>query len=129
MKTDIDHFQARITACLEAAGRYTSALDLNILVLASSFRRLAIAINETEGLKESKISFATPNGALQQHPAFKAQREAEETILKQLKELNLTADGTTSNVERDPAVELMKEVIGQPGQNRARRQRIIKPDD
>ena len=123
MESDIAYYQQRIKECLEASGRYTRALDLNILVLASSLRRLSIAINETEALAAETVSVKSPNGALQQHPAFKAQREAEETILRQLKELGLTADGTRQNVERDPTADLLAEVIG------SKRTKIVKPDD
>lgn len=121
IKTDTSYYQSEIRRWLEAAAHYTAALEGNVFVLAGTFSRYAKALNETEALEN--VSVTGPNGAMQQHPAFKMQRECEESILKQLKELGLTATGTRGKVERDPAVELIEEVTG-----RTRRRKIIKPD-
>ncbi len=121
LKTEIEYYKEQIRGWLRAAGHYTSALEGNIFVLAGTMARYAKALNETAEM--DFVSFKSPNGALQQHPAYKMQRECEESILKQLKELRLTSEGTRSTVERDPAVELIQDVFG------SRRPRIVKPDN
>lgn len=93
---------------LRLAGRYTSALDTNITVAAGTLYRYTRALDEVKGLKS--LTVTTPNGALQQHPALKCMEGAEKSILNQLKELGLTAEGTRNTVEGDPLSELVQKV-------------------
>lgn len=125
LNTEIEYYQESVRRWLEAAGHYTCALDGNVFVLAGTIARYAKALNETSEL--TTVSVTGPNGAMQQHPAFKMQRECEESILKQLKELGLTAAGTKTKVERDPAVDLINEVFGTDRRQKVKR--IVKPDE
>lgn len=122
LETGIKYYERKVRQWLTAAGHYSEALDGNVFVLAGTLSRYAKALNETEEMVKVSVS---SKGALQQHPAYKMQRDCEESILKQLKELRLTAEGTRDKVRADPLVDLMAEVHGKGGA----KPKIVKPDE
>lgn len=122
MKNTIDQWEKEINSVLKVLGRNPRVLCLNVHVLAVSFYRLFLAVEETAQF--DRVSVENINGAIQQHPAFKMQIDTENSILRQLKELGLTADDTTeSDQEADRLFELMH-TIAPKSTNR----RKVKPD-
>lgn len=112
MKDEVRKYFDRLVVCLKLCGRYTEALDVTLEVLAAALYRHDQAVSDTIGLDQ--LTVPCPNGGLQLHPAYKVQIDTEEKILKYLKELGLTAEGTRERTERDNVSDMlgsMKEVL------------------
>lgn len=109
----IEAFEKTIRGCLEHAGRYTPALDLNIYALAVTLRTHAMILRQVEGLSATVLTVRTARGEIvRAHPLMAQLREAEASFLKQLKELGLTAEGTRGRSEADPLGGLLSEIRG-----------------
>lgn len=125
METTIDHYADRVRQCLQAAGKYSAALELNIFVLAGSLQSLALALAEIATLDKVTLEEKTARGSLTHvHPAFRIRMEAEESCRKQMKELGLTAIGVRQIVDRDP----MTEMLGELKDSMSKSKRTVKPD-
>lgn len=117
-----EEWEEVIWDCLDAAGRRSRALTLNVKVLAVALWRLSVSVRETSRL--DAVSLTGPNGAMQQHPAFKLQTDTEASILRQLKEMGLTAEGTAERLEEnDRLLDLLRTVGGAPATKKK-----VKPD-
>lgn len=123
MDNTVEYWENEIKNVLLATGRSPSALAINIRVLAVSLRRLMLSVEETAEF--DAVSVTGVNGALQQHPAFKVQTDTENSILRQLKELSLTADGTTDRSDdADRFTELISRIT-----NSGKTKKRIKPKE
>lgn len=103
MAKSVETFEKTIKKCLEHAGRYTPALDLNIYALAATLRTHALIMKQVQALKSTVVEMHTARGSVvRAHPLVAQLRDAEASMLRQLKELGLTAEGTRGRTEGDP---------------------------
>lgn len=125
MAKTVNDYEKLIKKCLDYAGKYTPALDLNILILAGALQSLEMAIKDIAALDSSFITIGTKNGVVyRQHPAFRVAREAEENCRKQMAELGLTAKGTQADGALD-SIAALRDAIRPKTKTR---RKIIKPD-
>lgn len=126
MPKSVSDYEKLIKNCLDHAGKYSPALDLNILILAGALVSLEIAMRDIEHLDSSLIVVETKHGVTyHQHPAFSVARAAEENCRKQMVELGLTAKGTQSEGTLDSITALRQAIKPKAGAKR----KVIKPDN
>lgn len=104
---DFNYWNNRIIDCLKAAGRYSTALDINIFVLASVLIRYVRLNNEMDN---EPCMLTGPNGSCQQHPILKLIISTEDVILKQMKLIGLSNDSNTAHVDSDPLLDILGDV-------------------
>lgn len=103
---------------------YTPALDIQILSLASALCTLEMANSDIAKLTETTVLEQTRYGSkLAPHPAFKIQRDAQDSVTRQMKALGLRAADITDAGDSDPLVELTKKIA------EADTHEIIRPDE
>lgn len=96
------YFNAVVKA-LKSVGTYNASLDMQCKSLASALRTLEIANNEIDKLDTVAVLRTTKHGQkLMPHPAFKIQRDAQDSITKQMKALGLTSADVSKATETDP---------------------------
>lgn len=126
MAKKTDEYKKDIERALRSVGTYSKSLDIQIISLAGAMRTLALANEEIDAL--DKTTYLTKNrygqDAWAPHPVFKIQREAQESVTRQMKALGLTAEQLAGNDENDPLVDLSKRVR----ESAKRRPMIVKPD-
>lgn len=121
----VSTYENKIKKCLEEAGRYCPALSLNIYMLACAFETHAAIMKKFAGLKSTVAEVKTRTGTIyRDHPLINQLRAAEVSILKQLKELGLTAEGTRGRAKGDALADLLETVRGET----RKRRRPVKPD-
>lgn len=105
-------YKAEIVSALKAAGKYSKSLDIQILSLAGALCTLSKANDEIDGLDKVTIEVISRYGneTLAPHPVFKIQKDAQDSITRQMKALGLTAEDLTAAVDDDPLIELTKKV-------------------
>lgn len=126
MAKKVSEYKKDVTRALRAAGRYSKSLETQVLSLAGAIRTLEMANEEIDGLEQVTIDVTTRYGNKSKapHPAFRVQKEAQESVTRQMKALGLTAADLTGSDERDPLIELTKKVIESP----RRRNLNIRPE-
>lgn len=102
-----NYWESKIRECLTTAGRYSSALDINIFMLANSLVRYLDLIDE---MRDQNYTLVGENGAAQQHPGAKLLISTEDIILKQMKVLDLTSEGAVGHIDDDPMAGLVSDV-------------------
>lgn len=118
-------YRRQIVRALKAAGTYSRGLDMQVQSLATAMRTLDLSSGQIDGLTEVTVLEQTRYGSkLAPHPAFKVQRDAQDSITRQLKILGLTAEELAGTDVTDPLIELTKKVA-QAGRRKAV---VIKPD-
>lgn len=105
-----DNYIKRVRRALEAARRYTPALDIQITALASALMSLDIADHDIACLNEWDRYCGN---TLKEHPAFKIQRNMLENVTRQMRALGLTADqlGGADEQEESQLIALTKTVL------------------
>lgn len=95
--------ERKIRASLERQGTYTKDLDMCISIVASSYFAMQIAQRDMEGLQNCYVEEIDRygNNKLVLHPSFKALKDAQESVRKGLRELNLTLSTLTVNINDD----------------------------
>ena len=128
MKQTAD-FEKDVVRALRKAGRYSKSLDIQVVALAGALRTLALANHEIDNLESTTVKVKTRygNDSLAPHPAFKIQKDAQESVTKQMKALGLTAEELSGQDENDPLIDLTKEVRG--AGRRRKPDLIIRPDE
>lgn len=107
----IEDYRKNIEKALKTAGRYSKALDMQIISLAGAMRSLEIANAEIDDLEETTVWEETRYGKkMAPHPVFKIQRDAQDSVTRQLKALGLTVADLNGDNEADPLIELTKKV-------------------
>lgn len=108
----IADYKKDIERALKAAGRYSKSLDIQILSLASALCTLCKANDEIEGLDCVTISVTTRYGneSIAAHPVFKIQKDAQDSVTRQMKALGLTAEELTGTDDDDPLIDLTRKV-------------------
>lgn len=112
MAKKVNEYKKDIEKALKAASRYSKSLDMQILSLAGALRSLDLANDEIDQLEATTIKVKTRygNDSLAPHPAFRVQKDAQDSVTRQMKALGLTAEELTGSDEDDPLIDLTKKV-------------------
>ncbi|MCM1293765.1 MAG: hypothetical protein NC230_09340 [Bacteroides sp.] len=111
MAKKVDEYREIVVKALKSANRYSKGLDTQILSLASALRTLEMANDDIDKLTETTVWETTRYGEkLAPHPVFKIQRDAQDSVTRQMKALGLTAEELSGGDDDDPLIELTKKV-------------------
>lgn len=111
MKKTIEEYKKDVISALKKAGTYNRSLDFQILSLASALRQLDLTNDDIDQLTETTVLEETRYGSkLAPHPVFKIQRDAQDSVTRQMKALGLTAEMLVGADDDDPLIELTKKV-------------------
>ncbi len=112
MEKKVSDYKADIVKALKAAGKYSKSLDIQIISLAGALCTLNKANDEIDNLDSVIISVTSRYGneTLAPHPVFKIQKDAQDSVTRQMKALGLTAEELTGTDEDDPLIDLTKKV-------------------
>lgn len=111
MAKKVDEYKEIVAKALKSANRYSKGLDTQILSLASALRTLEMANDDIDKLTETTVWETTRYGEkLAPHPVFKIQRDAQDSVTRQMKALGLTAEELSGGDDDDPLIELTKKV-------------------
>ena len=93
--------------------------------LATALRTLDMANAQIDTLDEVTVWEETRYGQkLAPHPVFKVQKDAQDSVTRQMKILGLTTDLLAGTDDTDPLVELTKKVV----KSGKKKPVVIKPD-
>ena len=90
---------ARITKALKKSGTYNTSLEMQIQSLAGAMRTLELATDEIDKMMP--------------HPVFKIQRDAQASVTRQMKQLQLTTEELTTDQSSDPLIDLTQKLINE----------------
>ena len=108
----VDDYRKQIVKALKAAGTYSKGVDMQVQNLATALRTLDLANAQIDGLTEVTVTEETRYGwKLAPHPAFKVQKDAQDSITRQMKILGRTTELLAGTDETDPLVDLTKKVV------------------
>lgn len=112
MAKKVNEYKKDIEKALKGVGKYNKGLGAQILSLAGALRTLDLANDEIDGLESTVVPTISRYGneSLSPHPAFKIQKDAQDSVTRQMKALGLTAEELTGTDETDPLIELTKKV-------------------
>lgn len=112
MEKKVSDYKADIVKALKAAGKYSKSLDIQIISLAGALCTLNKANDEIDNLDSVTISVTSRYGneTLAPHPVFKIQKDAQDSVTRQMKALGLTAEELTGTDDDDPLIDLTKKV-------------------
>ena len=111
MEKRVADYQRMVKKALKSCGNYSKSLDIQILSLASALRTLGLANDEIDNLDVTTILETTRYGEkMAPHPAFKVQRDAQDSVTRQMKALGLTAADLSGEMDDDPLVDLTTKV-------------------
>ena len=125
MEKKVSDYKTDIVKALKAVGKYSKSLDMQITSLAGALCTLNKANDEIDKLESVTISVISRYGneTLAPHPVFKIQKDAQDSVTRQMKALGLTAEELTGTDDDDPLIDLTKKVKN-AGRKKAN---IIKP--
>lgn len=107
MAKKIEPYRELVEKALKKNKTYSKGLTFQIDALASALLTLEIANAEIDSLEVTTVWEETRYGKkLAPHPVFKIQRDAQDSISRQLKQLGLTAESL--NVGDDEVTRLVK---------------------
>lgn len=127
MAKQVVDYKKDIEKALKAVGKYSKSLGPQILSLAGALRTLDLANDEIDKLDTTTVAVTSRYGneAYAPHPVFKIQKDAQDSVTRQMKALGLTAEELTGTDDDDPLIELTKKV-----KNAGRKKPVIvKPDN
>jgi hypothetical protein len=111
MAKKVSDYKKDIEKALKAANSYNKSLDMQIQALASAMRTLDLANDDIDGLESTTVLECTRYGSKHApHPVFKIQKDAQDSVTRQMKALGLTAADLAGEIEDDPLVDLTKKV-------------------
>ena len=111
MAKKVADYQKIVKNALKSCGNYSKSLDIQIISLASALRTLGLANDEIDTLDVTTILETTRYGKkMAPHPAFKVQRDAQDSVTRQMKALGLTAADISGDSDDDPLVDLTTKV-------------------
>jgi len=112
MAKKVNEYKKEVEKALKAAGKYSKSLGAQILSLAGALRTLDLANDEIDKLEGVTIPVTSRYGneTWAPHPAFKVQKDAQDSVTRQMKALGLTAEELTGTDEDDPLIDLTKKV-------------------
>jgi hypothetical protein len=109
---NVSEYRKQIVKALKRAGTYSPGVEMQIQSLASALRTLDLANGDIDELTQTWVIEETRYGSKKvAHPAFKVQKEAQDSITRQMKILKLTTDDLAGTDETDPLVDLTKKVV------------------
>jgi hypothetical protein len=109
---NVSDYRKQIVKALKKAGTYSPGVEMQIQSLATALRTLDLANAQIDTLTEVTVWEETRYGSkLAMHPAFKVQKDAQDSITRQMKILKLTTDDLAGTDETDPLVDLTKKVV------------------
>ncbi len=112
MAKTMKSYEATVTSALKKANLYHAGLRMQIRSLASALLALDLSNEEISTLSSVTVTETTRYGSkLAPHPAFKVQRDAADSVTRQLKQLGLTVAALGTDENDDPLVELTKALI------------------
>lgn len=121
----ISDYRKQIVKALKKAGTYSAGVDMQVLNLATALRTLDMANAQIDTLDEVTVWEETRYGQkLAPHPVFKVQKDAQDSITRQMKILGLTTELLAGTDETDPLVELTKKVV----KTGRKKPVVVKPD-
>lgn len=126
-KYKVSDYKAGIVKALKSVGKYSKGLDIQILSLAGALCTLNKANAEIEELDTVTITVISRYGneTLAPHPVFKIQKDAQDSVTRQMKALGLTAEDLIGTDDDDPLIDLTKKV-----KNAGRKKpNILKPNN
>lgn len=114
MEKKISDYKTDIVKALKAAGKYSKSLDIQVISLAGALCTLNKANDEIDRLERVTIMVTSRYGneTLAPHPVFKIQKDAQDSVTRQMKALGLTAEELAGTDADDPLIELTKKVRG-----------------
>ena len=105
---------ARITKALKKSGTYNTSLEMQIQSLAGAMRTLELATDEIDSLDTTIVWEETRYGRkMMPHPVFKIQRDAQASVTRQMKQLQLTTEELTTDQSSDPLIDLTQKLINE----------------
>lgn len=105
---------ARITKALKKSGTYNTSLEMQIQSLAGAMRTLELATDEIDSLDTTVVWETTRYGRkMMPHPVFKIQRDAQASVTRQMKQLQLTTEELTTDQSSDPLIDLTQKLINE----------------
>lgn len=112
MAKKVNEYKKDIEKALRAVGRYSKSLDAQIISLAGALRTLDLANAEIDELDSTTVETVSRYGniKLAPHPVFKTQKDAQDTVTRQMKALGLTVEELAGADESDPLIELTEKV-------------------
>ena len=112
MAKKVNDYKKDIERALKTAGRYNRSLKAQVLSLAGALRTLDLANDEIDELETTTISATSRygNATLVPHPVFKIQKDAQDSVTRQMKALGLTAEELQGGDADDPLYELTRKV-------------------
>lgn len=112
MGKKVSEYKTDIVKALKAAGKYSKSLDIQIVSLAGALCTLNKANEEIDSLESVTIAVTSRYGneTLAPHPVFKIQKDAQDSVTRQMKALGLTAEELTGTDDDDPLIDLTKKV-------------------
>lgn len=121
----VSDYRKQIVKALKKAGTYSAGVDMQVLNLATALRTLDMANAQIDTLDEVTVLEETRYGQkLAPHPVFKVQKDAQDSITRQMKILGLTTELLAGTDETDPLVELTKKVV----KSGKKKPVVVKPD-
>ena len=121
----VSDYRKQIVKALKKAGTYSAGVDMQVLNLATALRTLDMANAQIDTLDEVTVWEETRYGQkLAPHPVFKVQKDAQDSITRQMKILGLTTELLAGTDETDPLVELTKKVV----KTGRKKPVVVKPD-
>ena len=121
----VEDYRKQIVKALKKAGTYSAGVDMQVLNLATALRTLDMANAQIDTLDEVTVWEETRYGQkLAPHPVFKVQKDAQDSITRQMKILGLTTELLAGTDETDPLVELTKKVV----KSGKKKPVVVKPD-
>lgn len=107
----VEDYRKQIVKALKTAGTYSKGVDMQVQALATALRTLDMANRDIDGLTETTVMEETRYGWKRApHPVFKIQKDAQDSITRQMKILGLTTELLAGTDETDPLVDLTKKV-------------------
>ena len=127
MAKQVVDYKKDIEKALKAVGKYSKSLGPQILSLAGALRTLDLANDEIDDLDTTTVMVTSRYGneAYAPHPVFKIQKDAQDSVTRQMKALGLTAEELTGTDDDDPLIELTKKVKNSGHKKPV----IVKPDN
>lgn len=122
---NVSDYRKQIVKALKKAGTYSPGVDMQVQSLATALRTLDLANAQIDTLTEVTVWEETRYGQkLAPHPAFKVQKDAQDSITRQMKILKLTTEDLAGTDESDPLVDLTKKVV----KSGKKKPVVVKPD-
>ena len=108
----LEKIKRDVRKALKDSNKYSKSLEMQILSLSTAIRTLKLSTMEIGTLQSVTVLEKTRYGEkLAPHPAFKIQKDAQDSVTRQMKALGLNSELLAGAIEDDPLVELTKEVL------------------